>query len=68
MGYTFSKLNFGSALLKSAKIFIGVQNLKTFKHNSGYTPEVGGSALSFGVDGGGYPVPAIYTAGFNISF
>ena len=32
------------------------------------TPEVGGSATAFGVDGGGYPMPVVYTLGFNLSF
>ena len=36
--------------------------------DTGYTPEVGGSATAFGVDGGGYPMPVVYTLGFNLSF
>ena len=44
------------------------QNLKTWKHNTGYTPELGGTAIAFGVDDGSYPMPAIYTFGFNLTF
>ena len=39
---------------------------KTWSRNTGYTPEVGGSATAFGVDGGGYPMPVVYTLGFNL--
>jgi TonB-linked SusC/RagA family outer membrane protein len=64
--------NFGSSLakayIKSLRVFINGQNLKTFKHNSGFTPEFGGSALQFGVDAGSYPIPAIYSAGINVTF
>lgn len=42
--------------------------MKTFKRNSGFTPEFGGSAISFGVDGGSYPIPAILSAGVNLTF
>ena len=45
-----------------------IQNLKTWKHNTGYTPEIGGSAIAFGVDNGTYPVPAVYTFGINLTF
>jgi hypothetical protein len=57
-----------SVHVKSLRIYISGQNLKTFKHNSGFTPELGGSATQFGVDNGTYPVPAIYTAGINLNF
>jgi TonB-linked SusC/RagA family outer membrane protein len=68
IGYTFNQSMLAKAKIKSLRIYVSGQNLKTFKHNSGYTPEFGGSALQFGVDAGSYPVPAIYTAGLNVSF
>ncbi len=68
LGYTFNPNFLKSVHIKSGRFYLSAQNLKTFKHNSGYTPEFGGSALQFGVDNGSYPVPAIYTAGLNISF
>lgn len=68
LGYNFPA-NFLSRLaISSARLYLNGQNLKTFKHNSGYTPEFGGSALQFGVDNGSYPVPAIYTLGLNLTF
>jgi len=50
------------------RFYVSGQNLVTWKHNSGFTPEAGGSATQFGVDDGGYPVPAVTTAGLNITF
>ena len=59
LGYNFDK-----RLLNHTN----VQNPKTWSRNGGYTPEVGGSAISFGIDGGGYPMPTVYTIGFNLTF
>jgi TonB-linked SusC/RagA family outer membrane protein len=53
---------------KSLRVFLNAQNLVTFKDNSGFSPEFGGSAIEFGVDRGSYPLPAIYSAGFNVTF
>jgi TonB-linked SusC/RagA family outer membrane protein len=68
LGYTFSQALLSKVRIKSARIYVSAQNLKTFKNNSGYTPEAGGTALNFGYDNGGYPLPAIFTTGINISF
>ncbi|MDR3350442.1 MAG: TonB-dependent receptor [Prevotellaceae bacterium] len=68
LGYTFSPALLSKIYLKSLRIFANVQNLHTWHKNSGYTPEIGGSALSSGFDTGGYPMPAIYTLGINLSF
>ncbi|MDR0667077.1 MAG: TonB-dependent receptor [Prevotellaceae bacterium] len=68
LGYTFSPALLSKVYLKSLRIYANVQNLHTWHKNSGYTPEIGGSALSFGIDAGGYPMPAIYTLGVNLSF
>jgi hypothetical protein len=68
LGYTFDASLLSKIHLQSLRIYANVQNLQTWHKNSGYTPEIGGSALSFGVDSGGYPMPAIYTLGINLSF
>lgn len=68
LGYTFEKTLISKIGLKALKAYFNVQNLKTWKHNTGYTPEFGGSAIAFGVDNGSYPVPAVYTFGLNITF
>jgi TonB-linked SusC/RagA family outer membrane protein len=66
--------NFSSALLaktkvvKSLRLFANAQNLVTFKRNSGYTPEFGGSAIEFGVDRAGGAIPRVITFGINANF
>lgn len=68
LGYTINHRTLSKAHITSLRFYLSGQNLMTWKHNSGFTPEAGGSATQFGVDNGGYPVPAITTAGFNITF
>jgi TonB-linked SusC/RagA family outer membrane protein len=68
LGYNFSSNLLSKVYIKTLRLFVNAQNLKTFKRNSGFTPEFGGSAIRFGVDGGSYPVPAIYSAGVNVTF
>ena len=68
LGYTFKAEVLQKVYLKSLRLYANVQNLKTWSKNTGYTPEIGGSALSFGVDGGTYPMPMIYTFGLNLTF
>lgn len=68
LGYNFSSEMLSHLHLTSLRLFVNGQNIKTFKNSSGYTPEFGGSATSFGVDNGSYPLPAIYTFGINLNF
>lgn len=68
IGYNFSPRLIQRAAMKSARIFANVQNLKTFKRNSGYTPEFGGIATSFGIDNGNGPLPMVITGGINVTF
>ena len=68
LGYTFESAFLQRVYLKSLRLFANVQNLKTWTRNTGYTPEIGGSALAFGIDGGTYPMPMIYTFGVNLTF
>lgn len=68
VGYTFAPELLKKIYLKSLRLYANVQNLKTWSKNTGYTPEIGGSATSFGIDGGSYPMPAVYTLGFNLTF
>ncbi len=68
LGYRFKPEVLQHARIKSLRVYLNAQNLATFSHNTGYTPEIGGSATSFGVDNGTYPVPAIYTVGLNLNF
>ncbi len=68
LGYNLGSMLVSRAHIKSVRVFVNAQNLKTFKNNSGYTPEFGGSALSFGIDNGNGPVPRIFTGGINVTF
>ena len=72
LGYNFLPSFINPAHIKNLRVFVNAQNLKTFKHNSGYTPEFGGAngnvAIDFGLDTGGGAIPAIYTAGVNVTF
>ena len=68
LGYNFDKRLLNRIKVQSLRLYTNVQNPKTWSRNGGYTPEVGGSAISFGIDGGGYHMPTVYTIGFNLTF
>ncbi|WP_353329608.1 SusC/RagA family TonB-linked outer membrane protein [Bacteroides sedimenti] len=68
LAYNFEKSLLNKLNMKALKVYVNLQNLKTWKHNTGYTPELGGSATAFGVDDGSYPMPAVYTFGLNLTF
>ena len=68
LAYNFDKTLISRIGMQALKLYVNIQNLKTWKHNTGYTPELGGTAIAFGVDDGSYPMPAIYTFGFNLTF
>lgn len=68
IGYNFSNDLLEKIKLKSLRLYLNVQNLKTFTYASGFTPEIGGSSTAFGVDNGTYPLPRIFTFGLNFNF
>ncbi|VXB63580.1 TonB-linked outer membrane protein, SusC/RagA family [Flavobacterium sp. 9AF] len=68
LGYNFNTAFLNKLSIKSLKMFINAQNMITWKNNSGFTPEFGGSPTRFGVDSGSYPVPVITTFGLNVTF
>lgn len=68
LGYTLPSHVVSKLKLKNLRLFLNAQNVGTFSNNTGFTPEIGGSTTSFGVDNGTYPVPAIYTFGLNLNF
>lgn len=68
LAYNFDQRLISKIGLQALKLYANIQNVKTWKHNTGYTPELGGSAIAFGVDDGSYPMPAVYTFGFNLTF
>jgi TonB-linked SusC/RagA family outer membrane protein len=68
LGYVVAPALVQQLAIDKMRLFISVQNLKTWKKTSGFTPEAGGSALSSGIDYGGYPIPTVFAAGFNLTF
>jgi hypothetical protein len=68
LGYNFSQKLLEKLHMQGLRLYVNAQNPVTFKNNTGYTPEIGGSTTRFGVDNGTYPIPAVYTFGMNLSF
>ncbi len=68
VGYNFGTTALRSLRISTLRLFANAQNLKTWKNNSGYSPEFGGSATSFGIDNGNGPLPMVVTAGINVNF
>lgn len=55
--------------MQAARVYLSGVNLLTFTRYSGYSPEFASEdVLSSGLDMGIYPVPAIYSLGFNVTF
>ena len=63
-------------IFKGLKATIGVQNLYTLTHYTGYDPEIGayvgtgsqGNNQAIGIDFGRYPITPMYTATINVNF
>lgn len=68
LGYSFGKDMIARASMKDLRLFVNVQNLKTWKNNLGYTAEFGGDATAFGYDNAGGALPVITTFGLNVTF
>lgn len=68
LAYDFDTKLLNKFYIQGLKLFINAQNPVTWNNNSGFTPEAGGSPISFGRDFGGYPLPAITTLGLNVTF
>ena len=68
VGYNIDQKLISKLKIKNLRVFFNAQNLKTWKHNLGYTPEFGGSAISFGVDNAGGAIPMVSTFGLNVTF
>ncbi|MCF8304603.1 MAG: TonB-dependent receptor [Bacteroidales bacterium] len=52
--------------LTSASLYLRGTNILTLTKYSGYSPDLGGSPLSAGIDSGIYPITSIYTLGLNV--
>ncbi len=68
LGYDFKPGLISRAKMKNMRVYVNLQNPKTWKNNYGYTAEYGGSAVQFGYDNAGNAIPAITTFGLNVTF
>ncbi|MEO5998577.1 MAG: TonB-dependent receptor [Chitinophagaceae bacterium] len=68
LGYNFRQTILTRSKIKSLRVYLNAQNMGTYANNTGFTPEIGGTATNFGIDNGTYPVPAVYSAGINLNF
>jgi TonB-linked SusC/RagA family outer membrane protein len=64
IGYTTERIKY----ISKFRIFLTAQRPYTFFTYKGFTPEVGGSPISSGVDNSIYPMQAIYTVGLKLFF
>lgn len=64
LGYTTEKIKFIPVL----RIYLSTQRPFTFFTYRGFTPEVGGSPISSGIDNSVYPMQSIYTLGLKMNF
>jgi TonB-linked SusC/RagA family outer membrane protein len=69
LGYALPKNLIEKLAFRSAQVYLRGTNVFTSTKFTGYTPEVSsGSVLENGIDNGGYPIPAVYSVGFNVTF
>lgn len=69
LGYTIPSGITGKIGIQKLRIYVKGSNLFTLTKFTGYTPEIGSTdVLSNGIDNGTYPIPAVYSAGINLTF
>ena len=68
VGYNFNADLINTLAMQKMKLYVNVENLYTWKYNSGFSPEAGGSPVAFGIDSSGYPIPRITSLGLSITF
>jgi hypothetical protein len=64
VGYTISEIK----QIKMLRVYISAQRPYSFFTYNGFTPEIGGSPISAGVDNSVYPMQAIYSLGLKANF
>ncbi len=68
LGYNINKDLLNKTFVKTLRLYVSGQNIKTWSKTTGYSPEVPIGILDGGADNGVYPLPAVYTFGINASF
>jgi hypothetical protein len=56
------------SMVKMLRVFLSIQRPYSFFTYNGFTPEIGGSPISAGVDNSVYPMQAIYSLGLKANF
>ncbi len=64
VGYTLLNIK----MVKSLRLYLSAQRLYTLFGYNGFTPEIGGSPISSGVDNSVYPMQAIFSFGVKANF
>lgn len=69
LGYSLPNKVLARLGMTQARLYLKATNLFTLTGYTGYTPEIGSSdVLSNGIDRGIYPIPRVFSAGFNTTF
>lgn len=69
LGYALPRTLIEKISIKSAQVYLRGTNVFTITKVTGYTPEVSSaSVLDNGIDTGTYPIPSVYSIGFNVTF
>jgi hypothetical protein len=68
LAYSFGRSMISQWKINNLRVFVNAQNMKTWKHNYGYTAEFGGDATAFGYDNAGGAIPVVTTVGLNVTF
>ncbi|HMQ61140.1 MAG TPA: TonB-dependent receptor [Flavilitoribacter sp.] len=71
LAYTLPATLTGRYKIERLRLYVNVQNLKTFTNYSGYDPEIGSfnqDPLMQNIDMGRYPTPRMFTFGLDLDF
>lgn len=69
LGYSLPNKVLAKLGMTQARLYVKATNLFTITGYTGYTPEIGSNdVLSNGIDRGIYPIPRVFSAGFNTTF
>lgn len=71
LGYTLPSTLTQKWHINNLRVYVSADNVYTFTKYSGFDPEIGdlnGSPLGAGVDLATYPVPRVFSVGFNLQF
>jgi hypothetical protein len=69
LGYNLSKNIAQKLNMTNLRVYVRGTNIFTASKFTGYSPEVAStSPIANGIDNGTYPIPAIYSAGVNLTF